>query len=173
MQEPIETVIIRAQQNFGVAGGLNPIQIKIEDDRVLNMLKKRKNVIYKLTPIGILFPECIQNDTRQVFITCRELNDVKKSLINGKIYGLLGITNLKKINNWEEKGQSIWINADLGEQKEINNNRHICFPFATKTLNDLLSFSIYLIDDSNNELTFLAGEKNIRILNFKIDVFLR
>ena len=173
MQEPIETVIIRAQQNFGVAGGLNPIQIKIEDDRVLNMLKKRKNVIYKLTPIGILFPACIQNDTRQVFFTCTELNDVKKSLINGNIYGLLGITNLKKINNWEEKGQSIWINADLGEQKEINNIRHICFPFATKTLNDLLSFSIYLIDDSNNELTFLAGEKKIRILNFKIDVFLR
>ena len=70
MQEPIETVIIRAQQNFGVAGGLNPVQIKIEDDRVLNMLKKRKNVIYKLTPIGILFPACIQNDTRQVFFTC-------------------------------------------------------------------------------------------------------
>ena len=40
--EPIETVIICAQQNFEVAGGLNPIQIEIEDDRVLNMLKKQK-----------------------------------------------------------------------------------------------------------------------------------
>ena len=50
----------------------------------------------KLTPIGILFPTSIQNDTRQAFITCRELNDVKKSLINGKIYGLLGIIDLKK-----------------------------------------------------------------------------
>ena len=71
----------------------------------------------KLTPIGILFPKSIQNDTRQAFITCRELNDVKKSLINGKIYGLLGIIDLKKINNWEKiKGESIWINADLVEQ---------------------------------------------------------
>ena len=43
-----------------------------------------------------------------MFISCRGLNDVKKALINSKIYGLLGITDLKKINNWEEvKGQSI------------------------------------------------------------------
>ena len=68
------------------------------------MLKEHKNVIYKLTPIGILFPTSTQNDTRQVFITCREciymylshVNDVKKLLINGKIYGLLGIIDLKK-----------------------------------------------------------------------------
>ena len=38
MKEPTETVIIYAQQNFEVAGGLNPAQIEIEDDRVLNML---------------------------------------------------------------------------------------------------------------------------------------
>ena len=39
MTEPIETVIICAQQNFEIAGGLNPVQIEIEDDRVLNILK--------------------------------------------------------------------------------------------------------------------------------------
>ena len=112
MKEPIEKVVIRTQQNFEVAGGLNSVQIEIEDDRVLNMLKKPKNVIFKRTTMDILFPASIQNDTRQVFIKCGELNDVKKSLINGKIYGLLGIIDLKKINNWEEiKGQSIWINA--------------------------------------------------------------
>ena len=114
----VPTLKDSAQQNFEVVGGLNPVQIETEDDRVLNMLKKHKYVIFKLIPIGILFPASIQNDKRQVFITCRELNDVKKSLINGKIYGLLGIIDLKKPNNWEEiKGQSIWINADLVEQK--------------------------------------------------------
>ena len=60
-----------------------------------NILKKHKNVLYKLTPLGILFPASIKNNTEQVFITCRELNDVKKALINSKIYGLLGITDLK------------------------------------------------------------------------------
>ena len=39
MEEPIETVVIRLQQSFEIADGLNPAQIEIEDDRILNMLK--------------------------------------------------------------------------------------------------------------------------------------
>ena len=119
MPEPVETVIICAQQIFEIVGGLNPIQ-KIKDDRVLNMLKKYKNATYKLTPLGIPFPASIKDDTEQVFITCRNLNKVKKALINSKIYYLIGIIDLKEINNWKEiKGQSIRINATLEEQKEI------------------------------------------------------
>ena len=60
------------------------------------MLKKHKNVTYKLTPLGILFPALIKNDTEQVFITCRKLNDVRKALINNKIYVLVGIIDFKK-----------------------------------------------------------------------------
>ena len=52
MVEPIETMIIHAQQSFEIAGGLNPVQIEIDDDRILNMLKKYKNVRYRLTPQG-------------------------------------------------------------------------------------------------------------------------
>ena len=55
-----------------------------------------KNVVYRLTPLGILFPASMKNNTEQVFIICRELN-IKKALINGKMYGLLGITDLKKL----------------------------------------------------------------------------
>ena len=114
MQKPIETVVIRAQQNFETVGGFNPIQIEIEDDTVVNMLKKHKTVMYKVTSLGILFPASIKSNTEQVFIKCRELNDIKKALNNSKIYSFLGITDLKKINNWEEiKGQSIWVNATL------------------------------------------------------------
>ena len=70
LQELIETIIIRAQQNFEIAGGLNPVQI--EDDRIINALKKHENVIYKLMALPILFPASIKNNTEQVFITCRE-----------------------------------------------------------------------------------------------------
>ena len=42
MQEPIEMVMICAQQNFEIVEELNPIQIEIEDDRMLNMLKNMK-----------------------------------------------------------------------------------------------------------------------------------
>ena len=55
--------------------------------------------IYKWTLLGILFTTSITNDTEQIFITCRELNDVKKAIISNKIYGLLGIIDLKKIND--------------------------------------------------------------------------
>ena len=135
------------------------------------MLKKHKHVTYKLTPLGILFPASIKNHTEQVFITCRKLNKVKKAPVNSQIYDLIRIFGLKKTNNWKEiKGQSIWINATLEEQTEIN-NRHLCFSFSMKTLNDLLSFSIYLLYDNNKEITFEDNKKKISILNFKTDFF--
>ena len=69
MTEPIETVITRAQQSFEIAGGLNAVQIKIEDDRVLNIFKKFKKVLYRLAPLGILFPTSVKNNTEQIFLT--------------------------------------------------------------------------------------------------------
>ena len=131
-------------------------------------------MLYRVTPLSLLFPASTTNDIKQIFITCRELNDVKKALLSGKIYELLAIIDLDKIDNWDEmKRQSTLINAAFKDHKEINNNSHLCFPFMTKSLNDLVSFVIYLIDDDNKELTFKTDEKKISILNFQIDVFLR
>ena len=125
------------------------------------MLKRYKNVVYRLTPLGILFPASVKNDTEQIFITCRELNNVKKALINSKIYGLIGITDLKKINDWEEiKGRSLWINVTFEEQKEINNSKHLCFPFMTRTLSNLLNFSINLVNDNNKQIYLKTLKKN-------------
>ena len=119
MQEPIETVIIRAQQSFEVAGGLNAIQIELEDDRVFNLLKKHKNVALKLTLLGILFPASLNNDTKQIFIMCREINDVKKALINGNIDGLLVIIGLKNKYLGRSKGS-----VDLDKRKSCGTNRN-------------------------------------------------
>ena len=82
MCESIETIIVREQQKFDVYDVLNPIKIPINDDRILDILKKHKNVYYKLTPIGILFPSSITNDRKQIVVTCRVLNDTKIALIN-------------------------------------------------------------------------------------------
>ena len=78
MSELIETVIIRAQQDFDVVRGLNPIQIEIKDDTVINILKKYKNVACKIIPLRLLFPATIKNDTRQVFVLAKKLYGVKK-----------------------------------------------------------------------------------------------
>ena len=40
MSEPIETIIIRAQQGFDVDGGLNPIQVEIKDDIFILKIQK-------------------------------------------------------------------------------------------------------------------------------------
>ena len=60
------------------------------------MLTRFKNVVYRLTPLGLFLPASVENDTEQIFITCRELNNITKALINSKIYSLLGIIDIKK-----------------------------------------------------------------------------
>ena len=160
MPEPIETIIIRAQQDFDVVGGLNPIQIKISDDMILNSLKKYKNVAYKITPLGMLFPATITNDTNLIFVTAKNLSGVKKSILSFKANNILAEINTGKINNWEKiKGQSIWVNVHFKDHKEINNNSHLCFPFVTRSFSDLTSFSIFLQDDQNKKTEFKEGEK--------------
>ena len=152
MPEPIETIIIRAQQDFDVVGGLNPIQIKISDDTILNSLKKYKNVAFKITPLGMLFPATITNDTNLIFETAKNLSGVKKSILNFKANNILAEIDTGKINNWEKiKGQSIWVNVHFKDHKEINNNSHLCFPFVTRSFSDLTSFSIFLQDDQNKK----------------------
>ena len=121
-----------------------------------------------------MFPASLTNDTKQIFITGKELHGVKKSILYGKIYDLIAIIELDKINNWKEiKGQSIWVSASFKDQKEINNNSHLCFPFVTRSLKDSTTFSIYWQDDKNKKIEFNSGEKKVSILNFQIDMYLR
>ena len=77
MQEPIKTIIIRALQNFDIDGELTSIEIEIKDNRITNLFKKYKNVVYKITPLGILFPASIINNTNQIFILDKNLSGVK------------------------------------------------------------------------------------------------
>ena len=108
MAQPIGTVVIRAQQSFEVVGGLNLIKNEIEDDRILNILKKYKDIIHEITPVGLLFSARIKNDTNQIFVTSKELNGVKKSILNGKVYYLFSMIDVNEINSWKEiKSQSI------------------------------------------------------------------
>ena len=167
MSEPIETIIIRAQQDFDVAGGLNSVQIEIKDDSNY-ILKKYKNVVYKITPLGILFPASVTNDTSQIFVLGKKLSGVKKSILNKKLFDILAVIDLNKINNWNDiKGQSIWTNAAIRDQEEINNNNHLCFPFITRYFSNLTSFSFFLQGDSNKKIEFNSGEKKQVFLIFK------
>ena len=94
------------------------------------MLKKYKNVIYKITLLALLFPASVKNNIKQIFVPGKELSGVKKSTLNEKVYELISIIDLDEISNWKDiKGQSIWISASFKDQKEMNNDIHLCFPF--------------------------------------------
>ena len=81
-----------------------------------------------MTPISILFPSSVTNNTKQIFVTCRELNNATVALTNGKIFSILGIINLDKISNWEYiKGKSLWVNISFIEQEQINDSKHYLF----------------------------------------------
>ena len=62
--------------------------------------------MYKVTPLSILFPAIVTNDTKQIFITAKELRDVKKAILNGKTFDLITIVDFNKINNWSESKAS-------------------------------------------------------------------
>ena len=76
--------MIRGQQSFEKYNQLNPIEIKIEDDRVINILKSKKNATYHFVAVGLVFSSGIKNNTEQIFIITNGLSNVKHSLIDGK-----------------------------------------------------------------------------------------
>ena len=59
------------------------------------------------------------------------------------------------------------------EPEQINDSKHLSYSFKTLSLNDLLNFSINLIDDKNRSMKFSSGEQKKSILKFKIEVFLK
>ena len=142
----------KSTASFNKVGGLNPIQIKIKDNTGINILKRYKNVMYKITPLGLLFPATMTNNTQQTFVLTKNLNGVNKGFLNDKFFNIIAEINLQKINKWKEvKGQSIWTNVEFKSHKEINSNSHLCFPFTTRSFNDLTRFSIFLQDDSSKK----------------------
>ena len=96
IHEPVDTIIIRAQQDFDIDRGLNPVQIQIRGDAILSQLKKYKNV-YKITPLGMLFPASMKNDTNLIFITANNLSGVKKAILNYKTYDILAEIDVSRI----------------------------------------------------------------------------
>ena len=108
----------------------------------------------------MLFPASTKNNANLIFITANDLNGVKKSILNFKTYNILAEIDVSKKQNWDKiKGQSIWVNVQFKDHEEINNNNHLCFPFITRSLSDLTSFSIFFKDDQNKKIEFEKGEK--------------
>ena len=74
-KEILECFIITGQQNLENFNLLNPIDIRMVNNQILNVLQKHKKVTYHFLLIGLLFSGGIKNNTNQTFIVCNDLSD--------------------------------------------------------------------------------------------------
>ena len=91
MTQITETVLVKALQSYDRYTILNPLEVNLRSNYLNEKINEFKGFVYEVMLKNILFSSSITNDTQNVFVTCQNLNSAKKALINGKIYGVLGL----------------------------------------------------------------------------------
>ena len=130
-----------------------------------------KGLKFEIRLINVLFSSSRKNDTQNVFITCQNLDSSKKALINNKIYGILGIINLREIKKWEEiKGKSLYVNAKIDDSHYTDNAKHFRFNFETSFPTEFLGFTCEFLDDKANKIEFDDNEEKVPIIDLQIDI---
>ena len=91
----IDFISIRGQQNFEDDAETNPVEIKIENDKIQIMFEKYKKNSVKFRFEGLLFLSAIKNETEKIFVTVGGLIDAKYGLINRKAIGVINLNEIK------------------------------------------------------------------------------
>ena len=65
----IDFISMRGQQKFEDNAGINPVEIKIENQKIQNMLEKYKKNSAKFSLEGLLFSSAIKYETEKIFVT--------------------------------------------------------------------------------------------------------
>ena len=97
--EIVNTIHILGLQNFYNYSRLNPIEITINSNSIIEMLSKYKRYKFRFIIESLLFSTRVQNDTEVIFITCDGLTEAKNMLINSKLYKMLGVVYLSEIKD--------------------------------------------------------------------------
>ena len=86
------------------------------------------------------------------------------------MYQIIGVINLNKTEKWDEiKNSSRWANISFQSQEENRQARHFLYNSLTRNKNDLLNFTVKLIDSNNKDIEFIDVEKKFPIINFLIE----
>ena len=166
----LDFLIIRDQKVFEEGRDINPIEIKIENNRVRNLFEKYKDNKVRFKFIGLLIARSVVNNTEKIFLQTTGLKSAKYALLNNEYKQTIGIVNLKQIENWNAlKQSSKWVNITFQEQIENKNTVHPSFSFISNNKEDVLGFSLKLVDSNNKIIKFTEGEKKFPILKFIIE----
>ena len=91
----IDFISTRGQQNFENDAEINPVEIKIENDKIQNMFEKYKKNSVKFSVERMLFLSAIKNETVKIFVTVGGLINAKYGLINRKAIGVINLNEIK------------------------------------------------------------------------------
>ena len=162
--EVIDFISVRGQQSFEEEAEINPIKIKIENDKIQNMFEKYKKYVTRLRLLS-----SIKSDAETIFLTTDGLVDAKFSLMNEILYQVIGVINLNKIRNSNDiKKSSRWVNVNFQSQAINSQTTHFSYNFNTTDAGDILNFSLKL-EDENKNIEFEESEKKHPVINFLIE----
>ena len=99
--EIVDSIHILRLQDFDNYSRINPIEITINSNNVVETLSHYKKYKFRFIIESLLFSTRVQNNTKVIFITCDGLTEAKSALINLKLYKTLGIVYLSEIKNWD------------------------------------------------------------------------
>ena len=124
----LDFLIIRGQQVFEEGRDINPIEIKIEDNRVRNLFEKYKDNKIRFKLIGMLITSSVVKDREKIFLQTTGLKSAKYALLNDEYRQIMGIVNLNQMENWNAlKQDSKWVDITFQEQIENKNTLHPSF----------------------------------------------
>ena len=169
--EIVDTIHILGLQNFYNYLRLNPIEITIDSNSIIEMLSKYKRYKFRFIIESLLFSTRVQNDTEVIFITCDGLTEAKNMLINSKLYKMLGVVYLSEIKDWDliknnsKRAQVVFVDSEHHSMAS-----YFAFAFTTKKVSDLFYITVTLLDSSVDKITFPFDKTKVPTLSFKIQI---
>ena len=83
---------------------------------------------------------------------------------------IIGIISLDQVENCDAlKQTSKWIDITFQDQTDDKNTMHPSFSFVSSNKDDVLNFSLKLVDTNNKIIKFIEGEKKFPILEFIVE----
>ena len=111
---------------------LNPVNISVTSDNIIQELTKYRKYRYRIILERLLFSSNFGNGTDVIFVSCEGLSNAKETLINSKLYSVLGVCYLIELQNWElVKGQPKRLQAVFTDSEFQNKASHLAFAFLT------------------------------------------